>query len=166
MFFVVLKGRKVTVFYKGGSMKKIVAMAFALALSGCASYRAQDIQALINSGKCSEAREMVNNVGGSNQFNNLGVIALDCERDRRSAQGYFEYAARQGNQLAVQNLIRNGWPVPNADLKAQNDARSAAEMSNAIQLLQAGQAKPATQLINQTNCTSRAVGNTVQTNCW
>jgi hypothetical protein len=48
--------------------------------------------------------------------------------------------------------------------RLQSDAAS---MAYGQQLLQAAQPKPApTPLINQTNCTSRVVGNTVQTNCW
>lgn len=135
----------------------------AMALTGCASYKVEDLRALIVSGQCREAINLVSNVGGSPMFNNLGVIAQDCERDPKKARSYFEYAARQGDSLAVDNLIRNGWSVPSPEIKQQSNTSNAAGIDLGLQLLRAAQ--PQAQPMRTITCDTDRFGNGLQTTC-
>jgi hypothetical protein len=151
---------------------KLLLVIASVALAGCSSFGPEKLAALdraIREGRCGDAAAIANQTDDKVKFNNIGVVAENCERNQVKARGYYEYGARLGEQNAINNLLRLGVPVPIADIKAQNDAAnaaSAAAMSNALMMIQAAQPKldPMPKSPN-INCQSRSVGGTVYTNC-
>lgn len=101
-------------------------------------------------------------------YNNLGVVA-ERRGHMEAAVTYYTLAARYGVPIAVSNLARLGRPVPVPDLanaRAQRQASGAAETAATLQIMRALQPAPAPAPRAPVNCTSRRVGNTVQTDCW
>lgn len=127
-------------------MKQFLIVA-SIVVSGCSSFgsdKVAQLDSLIAAGRCNDAYALANSTNDPVKFNNMGVVAINCERNATKARSYFEYGARNGEQNAIGNLLRNGWEVPSPDIRAANDARRAAsdaELGGAIQLLQAAQPK-------------------------
>jgi hypothetical protein len=150
-----------------------VALIVTVALSGCATVNVQELNSLINQGRCAEAYQMAGATSDPIRYNNMGVVAHNCERNPATARRYFEYGARLGEQMAVNNLLRNGWPVPSPDIRAANDARDAtreAGVANAIQILQMAQPKPQpiqpfTPMNRQLSCVTKFRNGNAYTDC-
>lgn len=144
----------------------------AMSLAGCASKVVSDadmhrLNYAMSTGKCDDAVSIVSKTNDPVKYNNLGVVAENCEKNMAKARSYYEYGARLGVKTSIDNLLRNGWPVPSPDIKQANDASREAGIANGLMLLQAGQPKPQPMLQNNNiNCTTRNVAGTLQTSCW
>jgi hypothetical protein len=148
---------------------KTAIFVLSLALTGCSSFgpeKVDQLNSLISQGRCTEAEALAGNTNDPVRFSNMGVVAHNCERNAVKARGYYEYGARLGEQSAINNLLRNNWPVPSPDVRAANDASSAsrsAEQANALLLLQAAQPKPPQN--KQQSCTTRFYNGVAYTDC-
>lgn len=137
----------------------------AFALTACSSFDSQkvaDLGALIQQNRCAEAAQLAASTNDPVRYNNLGVVAHNCERNIAKARNYYEYGARLGEKMAITNLLNNGWSVPAPDIKASNDAASSAATNNALILLRAAQPQPGRTPIV---CDTDKFGNGVQTVC-
>ena len=95
-------------------MPKITWLILVSILSGCASTDSSPkVSAAITAGRCEEAWALASadpDRGRSN--NNLGMVALQCEKDIVRARTYFVLGAGNGNKSAIQNLENQGWELP------------------------------------------------------
>jgi hypothetical protein len=78
---------------------------------------------LNSAGKCSEAIAMLNGdtTNSNTKIRGLalairGLIAADCERNMAQGKAYMTLSARHGNAIAQEFLVKQGFPVPAADL--------------------------------------------------
>jgi len=150
---------------------RLAVLLLSVALAGCATNHVNTGLEALNRGDLNTAEAHFNEgarLGEPMAYNNLGVVA-ERRGHMEAAVTYYTLAARYGVPLAVSNLARLGRPVPQPDLanaRAQRQASSAAETAATMQIIRALQPPPAPAPRAPVNCTSRRVGNTVQTDCW
>ena len=148
-------------------MRKLLFLSLA-ALCGCSSFgpdKLAQLDSLIAQRRCAEAEALAGSISDPLRYNNLGVVYHNCERNPAKARAYYEWGARLGNQAAVNNLLRNGWPVPAPDVQQSNSSSAQAEAASGLMLLQMGQAKPATPLIRGTSCVTKFRNGNAYTDC-
>ena len=76
---------------------KIFVLVAAIAVAGCSSFGSDRVAALnkaIHEGRCADAAAIANETNDKVKYNNLGVVAKDCEHNPTKARSYFEYGAR------------------------------------------------------------------------
>lgn len=144
---------------------KLTVLLAALLLSACATMQ-PGIDAM-NRGDLDAAERNFTEAlqrGDTMAWNNLGVV-YQRRGDTEKAIAHYTMAARWGHQLAQQNLVAMGAPVPAADLANARAQRNAADSANTLMLMQALQPRPAPFIQPDVHCTSQRWGNTVQTRC-
>lgn len=144
---------------------KLLLICLAFFLSGCVTMQA-GLDAM-NKGDLSTAEQNFREAlarGDTMAWNNLGVV-YQRRGQMDLAVSHYTMAARWGHQIAQQNLIALGAPVPPADLaaaQAQRNAANAANTAATLQLMQALQPRPIPAPVT---CNSYRYGNQVQTTC-
>jgi len=142
-----------------------------LVLAGCAANPVNTGLEALNRGDLNTAEAHFNagaRQGDPMAYNNLGVVS-ERRGHMEAAVTYYTLAARYAVPIAIQNLARLGRPIPAPDLanaQAARQASNAAGTAATLQFLQAIQPRPAPPPRAPVNCTSRVIGNTVQTDCW
>jgi tetratricopeptide (TPR) repeat protein len=114
---------------------KLATLLSALLLAGCATMQ-PGLQAM-ERGDLDTAERIFQQAlsnGDTMAWNNLGVV-YQRRGDREKAIQHYTMAARWGHQLAQQNLVALGAPVPAADLQANrvNQAAAIQQFQQAIQ---------------------------------
>lgn len=111
---------------------KAVLFAVVVALAGCASgpdSRQAAEQAMAARDYVTAERQLQEVLREGREtglaWNNLGVVYLRTGR-LPQAHGALTMGARYGEQLAQQNLVSQGWPVPAVDLVATSSEANAA----------------------------------------
>ena len=124
---------------------RLMLLAAVMAVSGCSTFsqdQVNNLNALISQGRCAEAEQIAAGINSAVRFNNLGVVAHNCERNPSKAKGYYEHGARLGEPNAINNLLRNGWAVPRADLREAQEARESAALRDFANTMSAARAQP------------------------
>lgn len=107
---------------------KYVALILCAVLAGCASspsHHQLGSQAL-SAGDLKTAESELNAAVASGEaaaWNNLGVLYARTGRISQAISAY-QMGARHGDPAAQQNLVKRGFPVPPADLKASRSSSS------------------------------------------
>lgn len=150
---------------------RLAVLLLSVALAGCATNHVNTGLEALNRGDLNTAEAHFNagvQQGDPAAYNNLGVVA-ERRGHMEAAVTYYTLAARYAVPIAIQNLARLGKPIPAPDLanaQAARQASNAAGTAATLQILQSIQPRPAPAPRAPVNCTSRRVGNTVQTDCW
>lgn len=140
--------------------------------SDAAAKKAKIVADYTNAKKCADETKnpvCINNVG----------YAFYRNGEKENAKSWFTLAARYGEPTAINNLSRNGWPIPEPDLlRQQQEAKNSDNAASALLLLLGGfnayqQGKAAgyqsiptpTPTPTRVDCTTNAIGSTLHTSC-
>lgn len=131
----------------------------------------------LKNGNCSEAFNGMakngNTLNPGERAALIGAIYHDCKKDYPTATKYLTLAARYGNVTSRELLIREGNPVPPADLAQSNyrgsSSRAESDAGLGLYLFDAaikGWNAGTQRANNQVDCTSIALGrDMVRTSC-
>jgi hypothetical protein len=140
----------------------LIGLTLALSLGGCVStgQTLDQVKLLIQQGRCNDARQVAEhyfNVNMGRRYTVIGAVYAECDHRNDLAYRYWTMAARYGEVGARDLLLKAGQPIPAADL-----APAPAPIAPVPVVVQ----QPTAPAPSGVSCTSRRVGNTVQTDCY